>query len=214
MRKSGLPMLAAALLSGFVTAAAAEPARDSVFLPLQPAPSTNSLDPVRTTSRSGSVAGATSMPLAGNPLWAIALGDLSETKARPLFSPLRRPPAAPVLAAVAATPVKLAPPAKSGPDHPLLTLLGTMVGDVVEIGVFTDEVSHDVVRLKAGEAHDGWILSAISGRAAIFQKQGYPAATLVLPAPDANAASLANTFATPVIPAATKGGVKRPPREG
>jgi hypothetical protein len=218
MRKSGLPVWAVALLSGFVTAAAAQaPARDSVFfLPLQAALSANTLDPVPTTSPSGSVTGATSMALAGNPLRAIALGELSETQARPLFSPSRRPPAPPVLAAVAASSVKLGPSAKSGPDHPLLTLLGTIVGDSVEIGVFTDEVSHDVLRLKAGEGHDGWTLSAISGRAAIFQKQGYPAATLVLPAPgaDANAPSVANTFAPPVIPAGTKGGSKRPPREG
>jgi hypothetical protein len=231
MRKSGLPAPAVALLSGFVSAATAqEPARDSVFLPPQAALSTNSLEPVPTTIPSGSVAGAQSMALAGNPLWTITLGQLSETQARPLFSPARRPMAPPVLAAVAASPVKLGPPAKSGPDHPLLTLLGTIVGDAVEIGVFTDEVSHDVVRLKAGEAHDGWILSAVSGRAAIFQKHGYPAAALALPPPDADAnapsaavtgggrqttgVAPANTFLPPVVPATTKGGVKRPPREG
>ena len=193
MRRVGAPALVLALL---VTGAAAhEPARESVILPLQP---------------------ALNVPLAGNPLWAIALDELSETPARPIFSPSRRPPAPPLLAALAAAPVKLAPPAKSGPDRPLLTLLGTIVGESVEIGVFTDEASHEVVRLKAGEANDGWTLSAISGRAAIFQKQGYPAATLALPAPgaDANAPSVANTFATPVIPAATKGESKRPPREG
>jgi hypothetical protein len=215
MRKSGLPAPVAALLSGFVLAAAAqEPARDSVFLPLQPA--LNSLDRVPTARPSGSLVGATSVSLAGNPLWATALGELSETQARPLFSPSRRPPAPPVLAAIASTPVKLGPPAKSGPDHPLLTLLGTIVGGSVEIGVFTDEVSHDVVRLKAGEAHDGWTLSAVSGRGAIFQKQGYPAATLALPAPGAyaNAPSVANTFVFPITPAAPKGEAKRPPREG
>jgi hypothetical protein len=193
MRRVGAPALVLALL---VTGAAAqEPARESVILPLQPAPN---------------------VPLAGNPLWVIALGELSETQERPIFSPSRRPPAPPVLAAIAATPVKLGPPAKLEPAHPLLTLLGTIVGDSLEIGVFTDEASHDVVRLKAGEAHEGWTLSAISGRAAIFQKQGYPAATLSLPAPgaDANAPSLANTFVPPVIPAATKGESKRPPREG
>jgi len=86
----------------------------------------------------------------------------------------------------------------------------------VEIGIFTDEVSHDVIRVRAGEAHDGWTLSSISGRTAIFQKQGYTAATLALPAPgaEANAPSVANTFAPPVIPATTKGGSQRPPREG
>jgi general secretion pathway protein N len=169
---------------------------------------------------SGSLADATSVSLAGNPLWAIALSDLNETAARPLFSPSRRPPPPPVLAAVASSPVKLGPPAKPEPNHPLLTLLGTTVGDLVEIGVFTDEVSHDVVRLKAGEAHEGWTLSAISGHAAIFQKQGYPAAMLSLPAPgaEATAPSVANTFVPPfvppVVPATAKGAVKRPPREG
>jgi general secretion pathway protein N len=193
MRRVGTPALVLALLVR--GAAAQEPARESVIPPLQP---------------------ALNVPLAGNPLWAIALDELSETSARPIFSPSRRPPAPPLLAALAAAPVQLAPPAKSGPDRPLLTLLGTIVGESVEIGVFTDEASHDVVRLKAGEAHDGWTLSAISGRAAIFQKQGYPAATLALPAPgsDANAPNVATTFATPVIPAATKGGSKRSPREG
>ena len=216
MRKSGLPVPAAVLLSGFVMAAAAhEPARDSVLAPLEPALSASSLDRVQTTRPSRSVDGATGGSLAGNPLWATALGDLSETQACPLFSPSRRPPAPPVLAAVAASPVKLAPPAKPEPDHPLLTLLGTIVGDAVEIGVFSDEASHDMVRLKAGEAHDGWTLSAISGRGAIFQKQGHPAATLALPPRgDTNRPNVANTFVFPVTPAATKGESKRPPREG
>jgi general secretion pathway protein N len=200
MRKSGLPVPIAALLCGILAAGAGaqETGRGLAELAAHP------------------LAAAKTEPLAGNPLWAIPLRELSETHARPLFSPSRRPPAPPVLAAAAASPVKRTPPAKSGPDHPLLTLLGTIVGDVVEIGVFTDEVSHDVIRIRAGEAHDGWTLSAVSGRAAIFQKQGYPAAALVLPAAgaDANAPSVANKFATPVIPAATKGGSKRPPREG
>lgn len=224
MRKSGLPVPVAALLSGFVAAAAAqEPARESVFLTPPPALSTNSLDPIRTTRPSESGANA-SASLAGNPLWSIALGELSETQARPLFSPSRRPPAAPVLAAAATSPVRPTPPPKPGPDHPLLTLLGTIVGESMEIGVFTDEVSQDVVRLKAGGVHDGWTLSAISGRGAIFQKQGYPAATLALPAPGAAAANAGTTagndrIRTPppvsnFIPANTEGGSRRPPKEG
>ena len=200
MRKSGLPVPVAALLGGVFAASAAAQGtgRDLIAPPPH------------------STVAAKSDSLAGNPLWAIPVDDLSETHARPLFSPSRRPPAPPVLAAVAAAPVKPSPPAKPGSDHPLLTLLGTIAGDAVEIGVFTDEVSHDVIRVRAGEAHDGWTLSSISGRTAIFQKQGYPAATLMLPAPgaDANAPSAANTFAPPVIPAATKGGSQRPPREG
>lgn len=204
MRKSGLPVPVAALLSGILTAGAGaqETARDLIAPPRH------------------SLAIAKTEPLAGNPLWAIPIGELLETHARPLFSPTRRPPAPLVLAAVVAAPVKPAPPAKSGPDHPLLTLLGTIVGDIVEIGVFTDEVSHDVIRLRAGEAHDGWTLSSISGRTAIFLKQGYPAAMLALPAAGAEAPRTAVTGAAPaspavpyVMPVTTEGGSKRPSHE-
>ncbi|HEV3183496.1 MAG TPA: hypothetical protein VGZ49_01380 [Xanthobacteraceae bacterium] len=212
-------MPVAALLSGVFTAAAAqESPRDSVFPPAEPALSTHSLGRAPTVPPR-SVAIAKNKPLAGNPLWAIALGELSETHARPLFSPSRRPPAPAVVAALPARPVKPASPVKPEPDHPLLTLVGTTVGEAVEIGVFIDQASHDVIRIRAGEAHDGWTLSAISGRVAIFQKQGYRAATLMLPAPGAEAATSgggpsAIKFAPPVIPATTKGGSKRPPREG
>jgi hypothetical protein len=152
---------------------------------------------------------------AGNPLWAIPLGDLAQTRARPMFSSSRRPPAAPVLAALAAPPVDRKPPSKPGPDHPLLTLLGTIVGESIEIGVFVDEASHDVIRLRVGEAHDGWTLRSVSARAAMFHKPGR-AATLVLAPPDAeaNAASGAAALLPHVIPAAAEGGAKRLPHDG
>jgi general secretion pathway protein N len=219
MRKSGLSVPVAALLSGlFAAAAAQEPARDFAFPPAEPALGANSLGRAPTIP-AWSLAIAKSEPPAGNPLWAIAIGELSETHARPIFSPSRRPPAPAVVAALPAQPVKPASPVKLEPDHPLLTLVGTTVGEAVEIGVFIDQASHDVIRIRAGEAHDGWTLSAISGRVAIFQKQGYRAATLMLPAPGAEAATSgggpsAIKFAPPVIPATTKGGSKRPPREG
>src|SRR5262249_53225287 len=102
----------------------------------------------------------------------------------------------------------------------------------VAIGVFVDETSHDVVRLKAGEARDGWTLSAVVGRAAFFQKEGQPAARLALPAPGAEGNAAIRHTAPPVIaapvvgvaptspsespdnPAGTKGGARRPPKEG
>src|SRR5262249_32919519 len=155
---------------------------------------------------------------------------LSQTQARPLFSPSRRPPAPPQLAALASSPAKPTLPRKSEPDHPRLTLLGTIVSQSVEIGVFVDEASHDLIRLKAGDVHDGWTLSSIVGRAAFFHKDGYRATTLALPAPRAEAAAPsvavapdaeravtpdngAHTFTPPVIPAAAEGGSRRPPRE-
>lgn len=201
MRKSGLPVPVAALLCAvFATTALAQ---DPGRDPVKPQP--------------------------GNPLWKIPLGTLSETNARPLFSSSRRPPAPPQLAALASSPAKPTP-SKREPDHPRLTLLGTIVGDSIEIGVFVDEASHDVIRLKAGDTHDGWTLSSVAGRTAIFQKEGYRAALLVFPAPGTDAAATIGRAAAPVLqpvaaspantsqpavnPTTTKGEWKREPREG
>jgi|GraSoiStandDraft_17_1057272.scaffolds.fasta_scaffold252056_1 hypothetical protein len=202
MRKSGLPVPVAALLSGVLAAGAV--AQETVRDPIRLRPATEALR-------------------AGNPLWAIPLGELSETQARPLFSLSRRPAAAPVAVALPAPPPHAGPPSKREPDHPLLTLLGTIVGESVEIGVFVDEATHDMIRLKTGEAHDGWTLRSVSGRAAIFHKDGDRPATLALPAPGGEPLAPsnnqitgvppANTIEPPVIPAATKG-ARRPPREG
>jgi hypothetical protein len=212
MRKSGLPVPVAALLSGVLIAGAAaqETARNQI-----------TLSPT-------AVVAAKETPPPGNPLWAIPVSELPETQARPLFSPSRRPPSPPVVAAPPTPPVKSGSASPREPDHPLLTLLGTIVSHSVEVGVFVDEISHDVVRLKAGDVHGGWTLSSVVGRAAFFQKAGFAAATLMLPAPDAEGKAHGHT-APPVIqpvatqgptfepganPAATKGGSGRPPKEG
>lgn len=206
MRKSGLPVPAAALLSALFAASAA--AQDADRNGRTPSPA--------------SVVSTKAEPHSGNPLWAIPVSELSETQARPLFSASRRPPAPPVLASLEASPAKPAPQRKPEPDHPLLMLLGTIVSRSVEIGVFTDEVSHDVIRLKVGDTHDGWTLSSVIDRAAFFQRDGYRAATLALPAPSAEstAATGGNSrirFAPPVsnfMPVNKEGGSRRPPKEG
>jgi hypothetical protein len=197
MRKSGLPVPVAALLSGILAAGAAaqQAGRGPTEFP----------------------------PSAGNPLWAISVDQLSATLTRPLFSPSRRPLAPPMVDALPTPPANAGPPPRREPDHPRLTLLGTVVGQSVEIGLFIDEASQDVVRLKAGEAHDGWTLYAVSGRAAFFHKDGDRAATLALPAPGGEPLAPSNSRITgvpptnviepSVTPAATKG-ARRPPREG
>src|ERR1019366_4651011 len=74
----------------------------------------------------------------GNPLWAIPLGSLSITRDRPLFTPSRRPPAPAVVAAPRVVPPKVViRPAE--PEHPNLTLIGTVVGETEGIGVFLDQ---------------------------------------------------------------------------
>src|SRR5262249_28882248 len=60
----------------------------------------------------------------GNPLWGIPLRVLTATRERPLFSPSRRPPAPPAVAAPAPPPPVVAAKAPE-PDHPPLTIVGT-----------------------------------------------------------------------------------------
>jgi hypothetical protein len=242
MRGSGRLVPVAALLSGILTAAAQGIAPDSVFPSTEPslssAISENTFGREQTNAPPRLVAARQGEPLAGNPLWAIPVSALPETGARPLFSPSRRPPPRPVVAALPPPPAKPTPPAKPEPDHPLLTLLGTIVGQSLEIGVFIDDTSQDVIRLRTGEVYGGWTLRSVRDRVTTFEKGGYREATLALPAPGAEptppspgAASLAtervgirgndrmtgpspvNTIVPRVVPAATKGGFKRTPRE-
>jgi general secretion pathway protein N len=117
--------------------------------------------------------------LTGNPLWAVPLRSLSVTRERPLFSPSRRPPPSAVVAAPPARPPP--PPKPAEPDHPLLALVGTIVGKTQSIGIFVDQVAKNVIRLKVGQDHAGWTLRVIQGRDATFEKD-HREATLVLPA--------------------------------
>jgi general secretion pathway protein N len=124
---------------------------------------------------------AKALPPTGNPLWAVPLKSLSVTRERPIFSASRRPPAPPVLAAAYSVPAP--PPSKPAePNQPLLSLVGTVVGGSEGIGIFLDQATKAVVRLRTGQDHAGWILRSVRGREATFDK-GQRTATLALPAP-------------------------------
>jgi general secretion pathway protein N len=117
----------------------------------------------------------------GNPLWGIPLRLLTATRERPLFSPSRRPPAPPVVAAPQLPP-RPAAAKPAAPDHPLLTIVGTIIGETEGIGVFIDPATNDVIRLHTGQDHDGWVLRAVRGRETMFEKNDRTA-TLALPPP-------------------------------
>ena len=117
----------------------------------------------------------------GNPLWAVPLRSLAATRERPLFSPSRRPPAA----AVAAMPVVEAPPppAPVVPERPALTLVGTIIGGSDKIAIFFNASSGAVIRLRLGEADNGWVLRSIGARETVLQKDDQ-SFTLALPSPE------------------------------
>ncbi|MGA7386066.1 MAG: hypothetical protein WBW81_15650 [Methylocella sp.] len=127
-------------------------------------------------------AGARQPPPGGNPLWGIPISALDATRERPIFSASRRPPIPPVVAqrVVAAPP----PPKPAEPEQPLLTLVGTAIGEPKKVAIVLDRSKKILVRLHVGEAVSGWILRAIDSRTMTVEKNSQTV-TLALPAPGA-----------------------------
>jgi hypothetical protein len=48
--------------------------------------------------------------------------------------------------------------------------LGTVIGTSDSIGVFVDETSNEVIRIRAGASYGGWTLHAVDRRSASFEK--------------------------------------------
>lgn len=117
---------------------------------------------------------------AANPLWAIPLRALSETRQRPLFSPSRRPP--PAVAQVRHRPPERLPPRPVPPAHPPLKLVGTIIGGAKGFGLFIDTSSKAVVRLKTGSTYRGWVLRTVRERTVVLEKN-HLNQTLSLPTP-------------------------------
>jgi general secretion pathway protein N len=74
------------------------------------------------------------------------------------------------------------------PEHPRLTLIGTVVGETEGIGVFLDQNTQGFVRLKTGEQHSGWVLKSVKPREATLEKQDHTE-TLSLPKPQDSSAA-------------------------
>ncbi len=124
--------------------------------------------------------GARQPPPGGNPLWGIPISALDATRERPVFSASRRPPMAPVVAqrVIAAPP----PPKPAEPEQPLLTLVGTAIGNPKNVAVVLDRTTKTLVRLHVGEAVSGWILRAVDSRTMTVEKNSQTV-TVALPAP-------------------------------
>jgi general secretion pathway protein N len=122
----------------------------------------------------------------GNPLWAIPLSSLTATRERPLFLPSRRAPAPAIAGPVAVAPMAPPPPPPAEPERPPLMLIGVIAGDNEGFAVFLDQATNNVVRLKTGQDHNGWVLRAVKGREATLHKNG-KSEVLALPLPGGGA---------------------------
>jgi general secretion pathway protein N len=81
--------------------------------------------------------------------------------------------------------VTVPPPVKPRePERPAVSLLGTVISSEVHIGVFLETATNNVVRLRAGENHQGWVLRLIKAGAVTLAKEGEQDVVLMLPPPD------------------------------
>ena len=115
---------------------------------------------------------ASGLVKSGNPLWAIPLSTLSATRDRPLFSSLRRPPPPPIPSAPPPPPPPVLAKPVTPPAPPPFTLLGTIIGDRTRIGVFLNDQSKAVTRMREGEGDSGWTLRSVDPRSAVLEKDG------------------------------------------
>ena len=64
----------------------------------------------------------------------------------------------------------VAPPKPKEPEQPQLSLVGTISGDDAKFGIFVDQATKNVLRLRVGEDFQGWQLRSVQAREASFQK--------------------------------------------
>jgi general secretion pathway protein N len=132
----------------------------------------------------------------GNPLWALPLKQLSITRERPIFSPSRRPPPTPP---TYVAPVAVRQPAKPlEPEHPAVSLIGTVIGTDVQIGIFLEKATQNVVRLRLGEEHQGWVLRLVKAREVTLVKDVEQ--TLVLGPLPGEAPAVRGPTVPPLVP--------------
>jgi hypothetical protein len=132
---------------------------------------------------------ASKREITGNPLWGITLKQLSNTRDRPIFSPSRRPPPAAVVnRPFVPPPPPPAPPPPRPPERPMLALLGTIAGENEGIALFMETTTQNVVRLRTGEAHEGWVLKSVHRREAELEKNNRTE-TVSLPTPGGDGAA-------------------------
>jgi hypothetical protein len=127
-------------------------------------------------------------PLGANPLWAIPLTTLSNTRERPIFSASRRPPAQATVAI--ARPAAPPPPPAPRAERPPLSLVGTVAGDSESFGIFLDRGTSTALRLRVGEDYQGWRLRNVRGRDVALERD-QQTVVLSLPQPGTDGAAAA-----------------------
>jgi hypothetical protein len=138
----------------------------------------------------------TERALSANPLWAMPVKQFSVTRERPIFLPSRRPPAPPPSTVTVA---KVMTPKPKEPEQPQLSLVGTIAGDDEKFGIFVDQATKAVLRLRLGEEFHGWKLRSVNGREVALQKD-QQSFVVTLPQPGLSQASVTVREEPAVLP--------------
>jgi general secretion pathway protein N len=108
-------------------------------------------------------------PGQSNPLRAIPLESLHETRDRPLFSATRRQPP-PVVAETPKVKEPASAPQPSAPEKPQVTLIGVVHGPGLDLAVLVDETHRSLARLRLGQTIHGWTMHSLGERTATLEK--------------------------------------------
>ncbi len=79
-----------------------------------------------------------------------------------------------------------------------MSLLGTVVGTDVQMGIFLEKATNKVVRLRLGEDHQGWVLRTIKAREVTMVKDAEE--ILTLDPPPGSAAAVRSVTMPPPVP--------------
>jgi hypothetical protein len=72
--------------------------------------------------------------------------------------------------ALVTSPLAARAPKPVEPERPQLSLVGTLASEGKAVGVFVEMSTKNVIRLKPGQNHNGWVLRSIRGREATLEK--------------------------------------------
>ena len=122
--------------------------------------------------------------------------------------PMNDPNAAVAPVAVAKPPAP--PPQPLRVERPQLSLVGTIAGSDQSFGIFVDQTTKAVLRLKIGEDYQGWRLHAVQGREATLMRDQQ---TIMLSLPQPGTVT-PEPVRVEAANAATQGAVLTPQRGG
>jgi general secretion pathway protein N len=84
------------------------------------------------------------------------------------------------------------------PERLSVSLIGTVIGTDVQIGIFLEKATSKIVRLRLGEEHKGWVLRLVKAREATLVKDVEE--TLLLDPPPGEAPAVRVAAVSPPVP--------------